>query len=186
MTNFPVLFTQSNSNYSSIQGFDAYDVKRNALTCRVKMPAVYHPPCRLFSRLRGLSTAPKNERLLAYWSVGRARLYGGIVEHPADSQLWKQCKVGTPKNPDRWGGYLIKVQLNWFGFPAQKATGLYIVGVPYKDLPALPLSFDAITHTVSNVKGSAKKELPKAERSKTPVNMCKWLYKVLLLIEPVD
>lgn len=179
---FPVLFTQQKSNYYNLQGFDCYDQVRNAFTCDSSLPGIYHPPCRRFSRLRGLSTAPQNERIFGYWSIGRVRKYGGIVEHPADSLLWKQCKVGTPSSPDSWGGYLISVNLSWFGYPAQKRTGLYIVGVPYKDLPALPLSFDAITRIVSSSRSSKLKEVSKSKRSMTPVKLCYWLRSVCILV----
>jgi len=178
----PVLFTKKDSNYNLFPFFDCYDVNRNALSFEGTTPLIAHPPCRLFSRLRGFSTAPAQEKELAYFAMEKVRSNGGILEHPRSSTLWKECEVGTPLKPDKFGGYLISVNLHWFGYKAIKKTGLYIVGIDYSELPSLPLSFNAITHTISTSKKATKKELSKRERSTTPVALCLWLYEVVTLI----
>jgi hypothetical protein len=175
----PVLYCQVNSNYKKYNSCDIYDYKRDALTFKGNMPVICHPPCRLFSRLRAFSTAPACEVLHGFRSISLVRKNGGIVENPISSTLWKIMKVGSIQNPDEYGGYLIKIHLSDFGFQAQKATGLYIVGIPFKDLPALPLSFNAITHTVSTHKKSNLPELPKKERSTTPDQLIKWFIQII-------
>ena len=178
-----VLFTKAKSNYLKFQQSDCYDINRNALTLPGSEPAIFHPPCRLFGRLRQFSKAPGCEKLLAYWSMLYVRNNGGILEHPRSSTLWSQFNVGKPLTPDRYGGYLISVNLSWFGFKAQKKTGLYIVGIPYKELPPLPLSFNAITHSISGNTKSNLKELDKTKNSETPAQLCLWLNEVIELIK---
>lgn len=183
MEKIPTLFTDEKSNYNYDDRFDPWPVGRNALEFIGEKAIIAHPPCRLFSRMRSFSTAPGRERFLAYYAIGLVRRNGGIVEHPRSSTLWKQCQVGTPLNPDHYGGYVIHVHLHWFGFPAQKKTCLYIVGIPYSKLPPFPISFDAITHTVSTSKRSSLHEISKNSRSKTPLLMLDYLFQVIQAIE---
>ncbi len=178
-----VLFTQARSNYLKFPQFDCWDVQRNAFNFPGSVPAIFHPPCRLFGRLRKFSKAPGCEKLMAFWAMAYTRSHFGIVEHPRSSTLWRTFKVGTPQAPDEYGGYLISINLHWFGFKAQKKTGLYIVGLPYKDLPALPLNLNAVTHSISSSGRSALKELDKSKNSETPVELCLWLEEVITRIK---
>ena len=108
-------------------------------------PAAFHPPCRLFSKMRGLSTAPASERSLAYFAVTHVQCFGGVVEHPCFSKLWSDMSLPAPGIiPDLHGGFTLSVNLHWFGFPARKHTWLYIVGCKPSDVPAYPLNFDAV------------------------------------------
>lgn len=64
-----------------------------------------------------------------------------------------------------------------------KNSLLYIVGCSRKDLPEMPIRFDAIEYTVSSkIKKKSgrriKKEISKKEREATPVEFAKWLIKV--------
>lgn len=175
----PVYYVSRKSNYKKDSRFDCYDVGRDAFQVIPSVPFIAHPPCRLFSRLRKFSNAPVTEKRLAFKAMRDVRKFGGVVEHPLSSTLWKSFNVGKPSAPDRFGGYLISVNLSWFGFPAEKKTGLYIVGIPYSDLPSLPLKFDAITHVISSSRKSAKKELKGDARSATPKALCDWLFTVV-------
>jgi hypothetical protein len=65
---------------------------------------------------------------------------------------------------------------------------LYICGCAEKDLPLIPLRYEAITHVVSSCKrnkagrrGNGKKEITKAEREHTPLAMANWLIEVAKL-----
>ncbi len=74
------------------------------------------------------------------------------------------------------GGYCVRINQNWFGHKARKSTILYIVGIPYSELPAFDLCFNRIDYTVCSVKkNTGKKELSKKMRNETPVNLCKYL-----------
>lgn len=176
----PVLFTSDNSLYKQDSRFDCWDAQRNALTWQGQEPAIYHPPCRLFSRMKAFSTAGKCEKFLGYWAIMSARKFGGIVEHPKGSDLWKEMGVNLSGKVDEHGGFLISVDLNWFGFPARKSTYLYIVGCSRLNLPLHPYSLDALTGVVSTSKKTNRKfYIKKNLRSQTPAAMIDWFAKII-------
>ena len=178
----PVLFTQENSNYNEIQIFDCYDEKRNALSFNYRIPLIAHPPCRKFSKLRGLSTAPLSEKKLAFFALAKVRQFGGILEHPRSSTLWKDGNFNLDGSVDSYGGFLRSVDLSWFGFPARKKTMLYFCGITPSQLPPFPISLNAITHVVSSSYKSEKKEIPKNMRSATPLPMIEFFIEVMNII----
>lgn len=187
MEKIPVLFTQKGSNYLADDRFDCWDVKRNALNYSGKAPVIAHPPCRLFGRLKGLTTAPQWEKQLGYYAIGTVRKNGGIVENPAHSDLFKITGCNLDGGCDEFGGFLIDVQLNWFGFPVRKRTWLYVCGCSRSDVPGHPLNFDMITHTVGrNSKSKTnlmKKQLEKNYRAKTPIKMIDWFAEIMVVIQ---
>lgn len=178
----PVLFTAANSLYNNNPVFDCYDVTRNAFTFYSKNPLIAHPPCRLFSKLRGLSTAPIKEKQCAFFALDKVRTNGGILEHPRSSTLWLSGNFNLSGAPDQYGGFLRSVDLSWFGYPAQKKTMLYFVGLSPGQLPPFPISFNAITHTISKSKKTVKKEIKKTSRSLTPDLMIDYFIKVIEII----
>lgn len=178
---FPAYFTNEDSNYLKHDGFDPWDRRRDALDTRSVLPAVYHPPCRQWGRLKGMSRPNLSEKLLGLWALDRVREFGGVLEHPRSSGLWDYVNDEARSRYDEHGGFLLSVNLNWFGFPAQKKTVLYIVGCFRSELPRIPLSFDAVTHKVGR-SGDGLKDLPKRMRSETPVCMVEWIFDVLNVI----
>src|ERR1043165_2250292 len=110
---------------------------------------------------------------------------GGVLEHPAERRLWATLQLQMPGYYDENDGFSICIDQFWFGHKAAKKTLLYICGCKQNDLPPIPLRFDAITHVVSSCKlnkagrrGNGKKEITKAEREHTPIELAKWLIKV--------
>ena len=179
-----VLFTQVKSTYLNL-GCDCYDLQRNALSIKSKQPAIYHPPCRAWSRMRAFANVPVGERFLAIWSISRVRRYGGIVEQPAGSNLWKFMNLPLPGSGyDIFGGFSISIDQHWFGHLARKNTWLYIRGCTLSDLPPYPMSFDIVTHCLSSsLKSSKLKELAKNKRSYTPMLLAEWLIEVVNIIK---
>ena len=178
----PVLFTESDSNYKLFANLDAYDLERNAFTYSDRLPLIAHPPCRLFSRLRKFSTAPAQEKKCAFFALSKIRQFGGILEHPRSSLLWTTGNFDLSGNVDSYGGFLRSVNLSWFGFPCQKKTMLYFVGISPSQLPAFPLCFDAITHQISSSKRKSLPEISKNSRSSTPVAMIAYFIQVIDII----
>ena len=178
----PVLFTQINSNYNDNQIFDTYDLQRNAFTYYDRIPLIAHPPCRLFSRLRKFSTAPRSEKKCAFFALSKVRQFGGILEHPRSSTLWKTGNFDLSGNVDSYGGFLRCVNLSWFGFPCQKKTMLYFVGISPGQLPAFPLSLDAISHQISSSENNSLPEIAKKSRSSTPLAMVNYFALVITII----
>lgn len=182
MLKFPALFCDSRSLYNDHPGFDVFDVNRNAFSCASRLPRVAHPPCRLFSRMRSFSSAPVSELKCAYHALSGIRQFGGILEHPRSSTLWQNGNFDLSGGIDQYGGYLRSVNLSWFGYPAQKKTMLYFVGITPGQLPPFPISFDAITHVVSGSSRSLLPELSKSLRSSTPMLMIEYIYQTLNII----
>lgn len=178
----PVLFTQVNSNYNDNQIFDTYDLHRNAFTYYDRIPLIAHPPCRLFSRLRKFSTAPRSELKCAFFALSKVRQFGGILEHPRSSTLWKTGNFDLSGNVDSYGGFLRSVNLSWFGFPCQKKTMLYFVGISPSQLPSFPISLNAITNSISSSKHNSLPEISKSARSTTPVDMINYFIQVIDII----
>lgn len=171
---FPVYFVHKYSNYIKDHRFDAFDIDRNALTTNYKLPAVYHPPCRLFSKLRSFSTAPESEKYLAHWSMYMCRVYGGIVEHPYDSQLWREYGIFDVYKVDEFGGFSIVFDQYDFGFPTRKRTRLYIVGLPISQLPAMPLRLYSPLISFESLSSKA--------RSATPQLLIDYFFDILNII----
>lgn len=184
MKKIPVLFVQQNSNYYNFDYFDCFDEKRNALTSQAREPLIAHPPCRKFSKLRSLSNAPTKEKQLAFFALEKIRRFGGILEHPKSSTLFKTGNFKLDGSIDDYGGFLRVVNLSDFGFQAVKPTMLYFVGLTPKQLPPFPLNFNAITHVIStSYKYSEKKELSRNKRSETPIQMIEYFIQVIEIIK---
>lgn len=180
----PVLFTEKNSVYNNLLGTDPWNEQRNALTFTGDHAIIAHPPCRLFSRLRTFSTAPAEEKQLAFFALQVIRKNGGILEHPASSSLWKDANLPKGKDTDEYGGFTLSIDQFWFGHPCEKKTWLYIVGIQRKELPVYPLKFSAVQFCISKPgRNSNLKELPKALRNHTPTNFARYLINLAILIE---
>jgi hypothetical protein len=178
----PVLFTNEKSNYNNYSIFDTYSKKRNAFTYYSRSPLIAHPPCRLFSRLRGFSTANKSEKKLAFFALSRVRQFGGILEHPRSSTLWKNGNFNLSGNIDEYGGFLRSVNLSWFGYPCEKKTMLYFVGIKPGDLPPFPLNLLPPSSIISTSRSSTLPEIPKKDRSSTPAHMIEYFIEVMQII----
>lgn len=119
---------------------------------------------------------------MAPWAVTQVQTYGGVLEHPADSQLWPTAGLFPPGTRcDAFSGWTLQIFQWWFGHRAQKNTRLYIVGCPPKDLPPLPYRLGTATHIISSLstrKGPHRPEVTKAEREQTPLKLAQWLVEV--------
>lgn len=171
-----VLFARVDSIYKTIENTEVYDIERDALTFTGGMPVVAHPPCRAWGRLRTFANPRPGEKELAIWAIDQVRTNGGILEHPAFSTLWDESRLPLPgQTADSYGGYTIDVdQSNW-GHRAKKRSWFYVVGIKKKQLPPMPIKFDAITHVVQSRKKDSRPHISKAEREITPFNLAYWL-----------
>lgn len=182
------LFVRSDSIYKTIPGVDCYDVERGARTWPGGVPAVCHPPCRTWGHLKHFATAARpGEHELGIWAVEQVRKFGGVVEHPSGSNLFRECGCGLPEGlPDQYGGRVIRVDQFHWGHKARKRTLLYIVGAD--ELPLQPLREGHPTHVIDRPGKTRKKERPgsagrllwctKAEREATPPDFALWLVEI--------
>lgn len=183
-----VLFARRDSIYKSMAGCDVWDADRDALNWPGDSPVVAHPPCRAWGRLRNFARPRPGERELALWAVDQIRQFGGVLEHPASSLLWKEKPLPALGTVDPWGGYTLPVCQWWWGHRAEKATWLYICGIEPKALPPIPLRFGEPTHVITQ--GLKKGDIgwrPRVtdwEREATPSDFARWLVEVARLTLP--
>jgi hypothetical protein len=174
-----VLYAESNSVYKMLPNCDVWDKERDARRWQGNEAIVTHPPCGQWGRLRTFARADIDEKSLAVLAVLAVRKYGGVLEHPKGSLLWKHCRLPEPGQYDRWGGYTMPILQQWFGHRAEKATWLYIVGCPVDELPSLPFVLGASEFVVQTKKKTGyRRHLPKKERLSTPRPLAEWLLEV--------
>ena len=175
------LFVNKDSVYKRL-GIDSWDQDRDALNFTGSHAVICHPPCRAWGRLRHFAKPALGEKDLALFALSLVRKNGGILEHPRSSKLWEYINL---YGFDNYGGYAIHINQHWFGFPAEKKTILYIVGLPSKRLPLIPLNFDVVRFTICSSKSrfeTGKKELNKKNNAETPSQLASWLIEVCELI----
>lgn len=177
-----VLFACSDSLYRRMSVCDVWDMQRDALTYSGKGPVIAHPPCRAWGRLRPFAKPIAGEKELALWAVDIVRRNGGVLEHPADSRLWPEARLPAVGQGDRYGGWTLVIDQNWWGHRARKRTRLYIVGCGPKDLPLMPLQLGEASHTVGlysrRDRSRCRPEIGKRERERTPQALAEWLCEV--------
>lgn len=163
-----------------------WDEARDARTYEGPWPVVAHPPCGPWGALRHLHRHPE-QRGLAPLAVAQVRQWGGVLEHPARSELFAFIPLPRPGElPDEFLGVTIEVdQVRW-GHVARKRTWLYLVrvGSVEKDPPPR-----APTHWVSggrnpNRKGQGGlvppgiKVCSAQQRRRTPPAFAQWLVEL--------
>jgi hypothetical protein len=187
-----VLFVRSDSVYKTL-GIDCWDIERDAIQWPGGNPIIAHPPCRAWGKFSWSANPRPGEKELAIKSIEWIRQWGGVLEHPAASRLWPELNLPMPGLYDEYGGFSICIDQFWFWHKAQKRTLLYICGCCQGDLPPIPMRFDAVTHCVNvNKKNKfgrrpgVKKEITRAEREQTPIELAKWLIAVAIQCRPAS
>ena len=166
--------------YPSIPGVDCWGEERDATTYAGPWPVVAHPPCGHWGRYHHRCHDDGHTGPIA---VDQVRRFGGVLEHPRDSKLWRACRMPLPGwLPDAWGGYTVEVFQHDWGHRALKPTWLYIVGVPPERLPPFPPRLpDPPTNTVLRtgrvVRGQAEL-MAKSQRHLSPPAFAAWLVEV--------
>ena len=167
--------------YRLLPSTRCWNAWRDARTYKGPFPIVAHPPCGPWGRLKGLCT--KQDPELGRIAVEQVREFGGVLEHPAHSGLWKDRRLWGPGQwTDPFGGWTLEVNQVDCGHRATKKTWLYIVGISRGDFfrselwktrppPGTP------THTVTSSLRNAG-HLPKLwsdAARQTPVEFAKFL-----------
>lgn len=169
----PVLFTNVISNYNNDNRFEPYNINNDAMNFNDNRPLIAHPPCRLWSKLKGLSTAPQHERGLAYHALYLVYKNGGILEHPYPSDLWNQTGLLTTKL--KKNHILLKINQGNFGLEIRKPTLLFINGLTHNQLPDYPfMENPKIYQKIENLK--------KDKRSETPPQLIEFFYSIMQII----
>ncbi|WP_287802846.1 hypothetical protein, partial [Diaphorobacter sp.] len=156
------LFVRKVNHYAAL-GCDCYDFDRNALTWPGGAPGIFHPPCRSWGQLSHMAKPRPGERELALWAMAQVRRWGGVLEHPYASRLWRESGCSRFGIRDSHGGVLVPVMQSWFGHRAPKKTALYIVG------PVPDLTWCQDKPTVTTVE-----RMGRPERERTPKAFAAW------------
>ena len=174
-----VLFVRADSIYKTLPGVDCYDAERDARTWPGGCSVVAHPPCRGWGRLAHMSNATEDEKALGPWAVAQVQRWGGVLEHPEHSRLWKSCPNMAQI------GFTLRVRQCRWGHRATKPTWLYVCGCRPEDVPPIPNGPDEGTHYLAqdrrrNVRSvnAAKPRLPDREREATPPAFAVWLVEL--------
>ena len=175
-----ILFARADSIYKTMPDCDVWDIERDARRWPGGGPAVAHPPCRSWGRLRQFAKPRDDEKALGPWAVDQVRQWGGVLEHPQESTLWAHCGLPRPGHfPDQFGGWSIVVDQFHWGHRAEKRTWLYIVGCDPDDLPEIPHRPGKPTHCVRPTKAHPRlPSITKAEREHTPPDLAEWLVEL--------
>ena len=187
MTTVAALFTRQDSVYKALSGVEAYDMERDARTYDGPWPVVAHPPCRAWGGLRHFAKPRPDERNLARLAVALVREFGGVLEHPAHSSLWRAQQLPPPASSvprDGYGGWTLPITQQAWGHRAEKATWLYIVGCDPVNLPSMPVVLGDSSHVIASSRNlragmpGYRPQLPKPEREHTPPLLAEWLVEL--------
>lgn len=140
------LFVDKEGCYAGLAGVDPWDIERDARYYAGPWPVVAHPPCKRWGRFwHGSTRRPhqfelgKDDACFAT-ALAAVRLWGGVLEHPADSQAWSWFGLTRPQRAGGWayadfhGGWTCHVEQGHCGHAARKPTWLYAAGVDLPDL----------------------------------------------------
>lgn len=152
MRQVAALFVRADSVYKTMPGVDAWDIDRDARKWPGGSPVVAHPPCARWSSLNNLvlvryphratEFAHGNDGGLFKLALQQVRVWGGVLEHPAQSRAWQHFDLPAPAR-NVWqrgicGGWCIELDQAAFGHPARKRTWLYAFGVEAPPTPPTP------------------------------------------------
>lgn len=163
--------------YGSVPGVIGYGEKEDATQYAGPHPVVAHPPC---GHWGNYSARAHDDGHTGPIAVDQVRTWGGVLEHPRRSKLWRAKNMPKPgEPPDAWGGYTLEVSQHWWGHPAEKRTWLYIVGVPLDQIPPLP---PQTPPPPTRVEGRASRgvveRMAKTKRHLTPPAFAEWLVEL--------
>jgi hypothetical protein len=178
-----VLFARNDSRYKQLEGYDVYDIDRDARNFNANYPVIAHPPCRAWGMLSHMAKPRPDEKDLAWFALDKVRKNGGVLEHPKGSRLWKEAPLPMPGEfADEFGGFTILIDQYNFGHVATKWTHLYIVGINQSDLPNLPKKEGIATKSMTGqVPGT--KRCTQYEREYTPDELIKFMTKICEMIK---
>lgn len=157
-----------------------YDEARDARTYAGPWPVVAHPPCGPWGRLRHM--CKHQDAACGPHAVEMVRRYGGVLEHPEISRLWRACAMPLPGElPDGWGGRTYAVRQVAWGHRCEKPSWLYVVGVAALDVVAGERVGGRSTHAIATNDRTRRlgiKTVTASERRLTPPAFAAWLVEL--------
>lgn len=175
--------------YAGLPDVECWDAERDATRYAGPWPVVAHPPCGPWGKLRGQCT--RQDASLGPVAAAQVMRWGGVLEHPAGSLLWRECNLPEPGEfprhvqaaedvPMRRVWTIAVDQCEW-GHEARKATWLLLVGVEPNAVGVPPMPGAQPTRTVQSRRhlwshgNDRMREMSKTRRHLTPPLMAEWL-----------
>jgi hypothetical protein len=139
------LFVETDGCYFGLDGVDPWDQARDARKYAGPWPVVAHPPCQRWGRFWHGSTRKPHQFKLGdddgcfLAALEAVRMWGGVLEHPADSHAWEHFGLTPPKRFAGWqtsgsGHFTCYVEQGHYGHMSRKPTWLYAVGTALPEL----------------------------------------------------
>lgn len=150
------LYVEKDGAYFDLPGVDPWDESRDARYYIGPHAVVAHPPCQRWGRFWHGSTRKPHQFKLGddggcfKHAVEAVCMYGGVLEHPADSKAWDEFSLPKPARAGGWAlGYYVWdnqhttrvwascVYQGNYGHLAGKPTWLLASGMTGEQLPEL-------------------------------------------------
>lgn len=142
------LFVEAGGVYYGVPGIDPWDETRDARAYAGPHPIVAHPPCQRWGRFWHGSTRKPHQYMLGddngcfAAAIQHLRDYGGVLEHPMDSNAWAAFCLNKPPRRGGWveaapGMWTCCVYQGHYGHMAGKGTWLVTARIPREMLPEL-------------------------------------------------
>jgi hypothetical protein len=135
------LFVEAGGVYFGRDDVDPWDITRDARKYAGPLPVVAHPPCQLwgafakinFQRWGGEHNRPGNDGGCFLSALISVRLFGGVLEHPANSAAFEKFGLQRPPCGGRWkmirsNEWVCEVCQSNYGHRAMKKTWLFYRG----------------------------------------------------------
>ena len=173
-----ILCASTKSAYHRMTGVEVYDLNRDALTFPGGMPVVAHPPCRAWSKYCDHQAKPApGEKELGLWCCEQLRRWGGVLEQPSGSKLFKAACFPGPQEMkgDLW---TIEVWQAWWGYPMMKKTWLCFCRVRRAEC--------VVPFRLHHSGGDHRREqlMSHKQRSETVPAFAEWLVNLARLSKP--
>lgn len=132
------LFVQRGGVYWGLPGVDPWDEERDARRYTGPHPVVAHPPCARWSKLANVNRARYGIPIGADGgcfasALASVRVFGGVLEHPAESIAWRWFDLPRPQRKcwsrGLFGDWVTEVCQRNYGHRAEKRTWLLAAGL---------------------------------------------------------
>lgn len=136
------LYVSKNGSYASLPTVDLWDESRDARSYAGPYPVVAHPPCQRWGRFYAgqplhIKRTGQRKKLgddggCFAAALASIREWGGVVEHPCDSQAWNHFGLNRPPREGGWisadfqGGWTCCIEQGRYGHYARKPTWLLV------------------------------------------------------------
>lgn len=177
------IFVEKDGCYSNLPGVDPWDIDRDARKYEGPHPVIAHPPCHRWGKLANVNfvrwggehNRPGNDGGCFATALHAVRLWGGVLEHPAQSYAWEWFGLNKPRGigwQRSFSGYWVcEVWQSAYGHKANKATWLFYNGSapPQKMNWARPTGSHQVGFQDQRGKAANKPTLSPAEAKATPI-----------------